>query len=236
HGAAARRYDIMRGVVRAALALAAVTAVAFGVGAPAQAAPVDPVPVADAAQDWDPEAWLVEQWPRLPFGDRATLEVADLSEGRELPSGSHQHLAGFVSVDRPDVVQLDREFVTGVSYEDRRKLLALSVHELSHAAIFQDGGVPPREDFEITEEDRDWAWPLLDTGLRGQFLALEAIAACIEQSALPPGTAVHYLSAACPTEYRDAAFDYLQQITGTDWRPQEVKIEDRAFPSPWLLL
>lgn len=230
----------MRQVVRAALAAAALAAIALGVGAPAQTELVDeaaPVVQAEPAE-WDPEAWLVELWPSLPFGDKAMLEITDLSAGRELPSGSHQHLAGFVAVDRPDVVQLDREYVHGVRYESRRQLLSLSVHELSHAAIFLSGTVPERKTFEITEEaDRDWAGPLLDTGLTGgKWGALEAIAACVEQSALPPGTEVHYLSAACPTEYRDAAFDYLQQITGTDWRPQEVNREDRAFPSPWLLL
>lgn len=224
----------MRRFIRAAVASAAVAVLALALGAPASATvtgePAEVAPVVQAARaDWDPEAWLIEQWPSLPFGDRATFEITDLSAGHELPNGSLQSLAGFVAADRPDIVLLDREYVESRDYADRRHLLAVAVHELSHSAVFQDGGVPPREVFEITEADRSWAGPLLDTGLTGKWAALEAIAACVEQSALPPGTSVYYLSGACPADYRDAAFDYLSEITGgTDWRPQEMKA-DRAL-------
>lgn len=223
---------MMHRFMRPAQAAAAVAALALTLGAPASvtAEPAEVAPAVQAAPtDWDPEAWLAEMWPSLPFGDHATLELTDLSAGHELPNGSLQSLAGFVAADRPDVVLLDREYVDNLAFEDRRHLLALAVHELSHSAIFQDGGIPPREAFEITEADRDWAGPLINTGLAGQWAALEAIAACIEQSALPPGTSVYYLSAECPADYRDAAFDYLAGITGgTDWRPREMKA-DRAL-------
>ncbi|MBL3679509.1 hypothetical protein D3230_09445 [Leucobacter chromiireducens subsp. solipictus] len=217
------------------MAAAALAAIVLGAGAPAQAGPVDAASVQATQQtvQWDPETWLTDLWPSLPFGDRATLEITDLSAGRELPNGSHQRLAGFVAVDRPDVVRLDREFVASVRFGERRRLLALSVHELTHSAIFWDGGTPPRDVFEITEADRGWAGPLLDSGLRDQWLALEAIADCSTQAALPPGTEVYYLSGQCPTAYRDAAFEYLSEITGgADWRPQELKA-DRALFNAW---
>ncbi|WP_157487124.1 hypothetical protein [Leucobacter salsicius] len=225
---------MMRRFMRPALAAASITALALTLGAPASAAAErsEVAPVAQAAQaDWDPEAWLGELWPSLPFGEHATLELTDLSAGHELPNGSLQSLAGFVSADRPDVILLDREYVEDLAYEQRRQLLALAVHELSHSAIFQYGGIMPRAVFEISEAaDRDWAGPLIDTGLSGKWAALEAIAACVEQSALPPGATVHYLSGQCPAEYRDAAFDYLAGITGgTDWRPREMKTADRAL-------
>ncbi|GAA1565610.1 hypothetical protein [Leucobacter aridicollis] len=214
-----------RGGIRALLGAGVLAALALGIGAPAQA--VEPeaaeAPAVPAEPEWDPEVWLIEQWPRLPFGDRAELELTDLSEGRELPSGAHQSLAGFVSVDYPDVVQLDREYVSGVPWEARRALRALAVHELTHAAVFQSGTVPEQATFAITEADSSWAAPLLNTGLPGKWAALEAIAACVEQAGIAPDADVYYLSGPCPPAYRDAAFEYLEEITGTDWRPRELR-------------
>lgn len=189
-----------------------------GSAAPEESAPppaVEPQVVAP----WDPVLYIEEQFPRLPYGTRAELVIEDLPP---LQPGDAKQPSAWVAKNEPTIIRLDQTWVESIPRSDARRLQATVVHELTHSAVFQSGAPIP-DNLLLDVTDTAWAAGALAVSDDPQYQALEAVGACIEQAGLPPHLPASYLSGPCPGEYRDAAFAYLESITGEDWRPREPR-------------